>query len=110
MSIFKQDRRPVPGEIIILLCLAFIESAIAAPDKLKTTLTQKQIQTNEEIYFNCDHEGKLGCLIAACRAKTMSKDDAATVQYLYRDVAADFPELITQWLSACFLKAGGSFR
>ena len=95
---------------VVFLCAVLIGSAVAAPDRLITTLTQKQIVENEGTYFNCDHEGKLGCLVAACRAKTMSKEDAATVQFLYRDVTSDFPKLITRSLTTCFARAGGSIR
>lgn len=106
MVVRTQERRYVG----LLLYLTSTWSALAAPSRLITTLTQKQIVRNQRVYFNCDHEGKLGCLIAACRAKTMSKDDAAMVQFLFRDVTTDFPELITRDLSNCFLRAGGLIR
>lgn len=110
MAVQLQERRPLICYIVLFLCLMTAGSALATPDRVITTLTHRQITRNQHFHFNCDHEGELGCLIAACRAKTMSKGDAATVQFLYRDVATDFPELVTRHLSTCFLRAGGLIR
>lgn len=92
---------------LALACLAG-PAALAAETPV-VTLTPAQEKSLSEEYFNCDHEGEVGCLMAACKQKKLSQD-ARTVQYLYRDVQTDFPEMLTPKLRSCFLRAGGRFR
>lgn len=91
-------------------CLAnSVASAAATAETPIVTLTPAQEKSLSEDYLNCDHEGEVGCLMAACKQKTLSRN-AQTIQYLYRDVQNDFPEMLTPKLRSCFIRAGGRFR
>ena len=103
-------RRSLAAAITTITLLAFTASAGAAHEDPIVTLTPSQEKSLGAMYFNCDHEGELGCLELTCRQAKLSRQDAAEVQYLYRGVHRDFPELVTKKLRACFVRAGGRFR
>lgn len=80
-----------------------------------TTLTAAQRKELDAVYFNCDHEGVLGCLQADCdkpSAAAGSSADAgsrAEIQYLYAATHNEQPDALTPKLRACFVAAGGHF-
>lgn len=94
--------------ILCTCCLAAsVGAAVAAQKEPVVSISPAQQKTLDGVYFNCDHQGSLGCLEADCKARGT---DQAEVQYLYRDVWQNFPELLTPALRACFVRAGGRFR
>jgi hypothetical protein len=94
------------------LCAGLVAAggALAAGDRPVVALTRAELAERQATYFNCDRLGSLGCLRAACRAGRSSRENAADIQYLYREVADGLPGLLTSELRACFVRAGGRFR
>jgi hypothetical protein len=93
--------------VAILCWAACTGAALAADAEPVAAITPSQQKALDGTYFNCDHEGSLGCLEIDCKAR---KADRAEIRYLYHDVWQNFPELLTPALRACFVKAGGKFR
>ena len=90
--------------------VASTTGVLADRDRPIVTLTNAQETKLKAVYFNCDHEGSFGCLRLSCLSRKATREDAAEIQYLYRDVTETFPEFLTPKLRACFVRSGGRFQ